>query len=55
VNLKLEGQYHLQETLPKKTPSGEFAVEVDDIGGGMPLYKEFGAEDWTLMTLCHWS
>lgn len=26
--------------------------EVDDIGGGMPLYKEFGAEDWTLMTLC---
>ena len=26
--------------------------EVDDIGGGMPLYKDFGSEDWTLMTLC---
>jgi len=25
---------------------------VDDIGGGMPLYKDFGSEDWTLMTLC---
>ena len=54
MNLKLKGQYHLQETLHKRI-SGEFAVEVDDIGGGMPLYKEFGAEDWTLMTLCHWS
>jgi hypothetical protein len=27
-------------------------LEVDDIGGGMPLYKDFGSEDWTLMTLC---
>ena len=26
--------------------------EVDDIGGGMPLYKDLGSEDWTLMTLC---
>ena len=26
--------------------------EVDDIGGGMPLYKDFGMEDWALMSLC---
>jgi len=26
--------------------------EVDDIGDGMPLYKEFNHEDWTLMSLC---
>ncbi|CAE7700927.1 HNRNPUL1 [Symbiodinium sp. CCMP2592] len=25
--------------------------EVDDIGGGMPLYKEFAHEDWALMSL----
>lgn len=26
--------------------------EVDDIGGGMPLYKDFASEDWILMSLC---
>ncbi|CAK9060614.1 unnamed protein product [Durusdinium trenchii] len=27
--------------------------EVDDIGAGTPLYKDFTAEDWTLMSLCY--
>eukprot|EP00438_Fugacium_kawagutii_P032697 Skav204471 [mRNA] locus=scaffold5533:95617:101994:- [translate_table: standard] len=28
-----------------------WASQVDDIGGGMPLYKDFASEDWTLMSL----
>eukprot|EP00933_Yihiella_yeosuensis_P020190 TRINITY_DN1624_c1_g1_i1.p1 TRINITY_DN1624_c1_g1~~TRINITY_DN1624_c1_g1_i1.p1 ORF type:complete len:922 (+),score=332.71 TRINITY_DN1624_c1_g1_i1:84-2768(+) len=26
--------------------------EVNDIGGGMPLFKDFASEDWALMSLC---
>ncbi|CAE8651199.1 unnamed protein product [Polarella glacialis] len=28
------------------------AKDVDDIGGGMPLYRDFNHEDWSLMSLC---
>merc|ERR1712203_1227294 len=28
-------------------------ADVSDVGGGMPLFKDFGPDDWTLMGLRH--
>mmetsp|Transcript_109157 Transcript_109157/g.204746 ORF Transcript_109157/g.204746 Transcript_109157/m.204746 type:complete len:858 (-) Transcript_109157:335-2908(-) len=48
-----------KKTPPKAAKDGDKAPDVDifavenisDVGGGVPLYKDFGPEDWVLMQL----